>query len=41
VDRTTLEKAPGFDKNNWPDMADQAWGNRIYSYYGSRPYWEA
>jgi sporulation protein YlmC with PRC-barrel domain len=41
VDRVTLEKAPGFDKDNWPDMADQAWGNRIYTYYGSRPYWEA
>ena len=41
VDRATLEKAPGFDKDNWPDMADHAWGNRIYTYYGSRPYWEA
>jgi sporulation protein YlmC with PRC-barrel domain len=41
VDRATLEKAPGFDKNNWPDMADHGWGNRIYTYYGSRPYWEA
>jgi sporulation protein YlmC with PRC-barrel domain len=40
VDRATLEKAPGFDKDNWPDMADHAWGNRIYTYYGSRPYWE-
>jgi sporulation protein YlmC with PRC-barrel domain len=40
VDRATLEKAPGFDKHNWPDMADRAWGNRIYTYYGSRPYWE-
>ena len=40
VDRATLEKAPGFDKDNWPDMADRAWGNRIYTYYGSRPYWE-
>ncbi len=41
VDRATLEKAPGFDKDNWPDMADRAWGNRIYTYYGSSPYWEA
>lgn len=41
VDRATLEKAPGFDKDNWPDMADRAWGHRICTYYSSRPYWEA
>jgi len=41
VDRATLEKAPGFDKDNWPDMTDHAWGGRIYTYYKSRPYWEA
>jgi sporulation protein YlmC with PRC-barrel domain len=40
LDRATLERAPGFDKNNWPDMADQAWGAEIYSYYGSEPYWD-
>jgi sporulation protein YlmC with PRC-barrel domain len=39
VDKATLERAPGFDKDNWPDMADQSWGSQIYSYYGSRPYW--
>lgn len=40
VDKATLEKAPGFDKSNWPDMADTTWGNQIYSYYGTRPYWD-
>jgi len=40
LDRETLEKAPGFDKNDWPDMADQSWGSRIYTYYDSEPYWE-
>jgi sporulation protein YlmC with PRC-barrel domain len=40
VDRATLENAPGFDKDNWPDMADQAWGTQIYSHYGRRPYWD-
>jgi sporulation protein YlmC with PRC-barrel domain len=30
-----LKQAPGFDKNNWPDMADTDWSSRIYSYYGS------
>jgi sporulation protein YlmC with PRC-barrel domain len=40
IDKAKLEKAPGFDKDNWPDMADPSWGSRIYSYYGSHPYWE-
>src|SRR5580700_11351387 len=26
VDKKTLETAEGFDKDNWPDMADNAWG---------------
>jgi len=40
VDKTKLENAPGFDKDNWPDMADTSWGTRIFSYYGAVPYWE-
>jgi len=39
VDRATLERAPGFDKDNWPDMADRTWGASINDYYGTRPYW--
>ena len=39
VDKTKLEGAPGFPKNNWPDFADQSLGSRIYAYYGSQPYW--
>ena len=40
IDRQVLENAPGFDKDNWPDFADQEWGSRIYSYYGYEPYWK-
>jgi sporulation protein YlmC with PRC-barrel domain len=40
VSKERLEKAPGFDKDNWPDMADPGWGSDLYSYYGYRPYWE-
>ena len=40
VDRTVLEKAPGFDKDQWPEMADRQWGAGIYSHFGYRPYWE-
>jgi len=35
VDKDNLKNAPGFDKDNWPDMADQTWINEINSYYGS------
>jgi len=40
IDKATLEKAPGFDKDNWPDMADRTWGTQVHTYYGSRPYWD-
>ena len=41
VDKKKLENAPGFDNDNWPDMADTSWGTQISSYYGAVPYWEA
>ena len=31
--KAKLEKAPGFDKNNWPDIGDRRWGAGIYEYY--------
>jgi sporulation protein YlmC with PRC-barrel domain len=40
VDKQTLENAPGFDKDNWPDMADTSWRSQLYSYYGAKPYWD-
>src|ERR1043165_1367051 len=40
VDKETLKGAPGFDKNNWPDMADTAWGTEIFRHYNATPYWE-
>ena len=40
VDKKTLESAPGFDKDNWPDMANTAWGSEVSRYYGVTPYWE-
>jgi sporulation protein YlmC with PRC-barrel domain len=35
VDKQTLEKAPGFDRKHWPDMADTAWQNSIHQHYGT------
>jgi sporulation protein YlmC with PRC-barrel domain len=40
IDKATLERAPGFDKDNWPDMANPDFGRQVYSYYHSKPYWE-
>lgn len=40
ADRQQLDNAPGFDKDNWPDMADPEWGSQIFSHYGYKPYWD-
>jgi sporulation protein YlmC with PRC-barrel domain len=40
ADKELLKKAPGFDKSNWPNMADPAWGSTLYGYYGYKPYWD-
>jgi len=40
VDKKTLENAPGFNKDNWPDMADPSFGAAIHEHYGRTPYWE-
>ncbi|MGE3484031.1 MAG: PRC-barrel domain-containing protein [Nitrospira sp.] len=33
VTEKELEKAPGFDKNNWPDFADPVYYATIYDFY--------
>ena len=33
VDAQRLKNAPGFDKDNWPNMADPTWSSTIESYY--------
>jgi hypothetical protein len=40
VDKELLKRAPGFDKDHWPNMADRTWGSQVFTYYGARPYWE-
>ena len=40
VEKKLLENAPGFDKDNWPNMTDSTWGKSIYKHYGYTPYWE-
>jgi len=40
VAKDVLEKAPGFDKDNWPAMDDRTWMADVFRYYGRDPYWE-
>lgn len=32
-----LENAPGFDADNWPNMADPTWEKDVHAYYGITP----
>src|SRR5665213_2747784 len=40
VDKELLKRAPGFDKEQWPNMVDRAWGTQVFKYYGAKPYWD-
>jgi sporulation protein YlmC with PRC-barrel domain len=41
VEKDRLKNAPGFDKDQWPNMSDQSWAKEIHSYYGTEPYSDA
>lgn len=34
IAKDRLQGAPGFDKNDWPDMADDRWRTEVSGYYG-------
>jgi len=38
VDKKSLDRAPGFDKAHWPNMADPTWGAEVSTYYGTKPH---
>ena len=40
AEKDRLKQAPGFNKDSWPDMADQAWVNEIHSYWAPKLYSE-
>lgn len=33
IAKDRFESAPGFDSDNWPNMADQTWVDGIHTYY--------
>jgi sporulation protein YlmC with PRC-barrel domain len=41
VDKETLEAAPGFDQDDWPDTVqdDHTWLTSVYEFYHRQPYW--
>ena len=39
IPKETLEKAEGFDKDNWP-ITNREWLSTLYSYYGYQSYWQ-
>lgn len=41
VPRSTLERAPGIDKDKWPEEFDLSWMEEVYTCFGCRPYWVA
>ncbi len=40
VEKERLKTAPGFDKDNWPDLTNAEFGTRVYSFYNVTPDWE-
>ena len=40
VDKETLKNAPGYDRNQLPDVNDRTWRSSIFSHYGYEPYWK-
>ncbi|OZI35256.1 photosystem reaction center subunit H [Bordetella genomosp. 1] len=39
VPKEQLKQDKGFDKDNWPSMADERWATDVHSYYNQPPYW--
>ena len=40
VDRERLRQAPGFDKDDWPNMGDTYWGTDVPKFYGAKLHWD-
>jgi hypothetical protein len=40
VDRERIKESEGFDKNNWPNLAEERWAMTTYERYGHKPYWQ-
>lgn len=39
VQRETLARMPGFDKDHWPDLNDLEYATGVYHQWGVTPFW--
>src|SRR5690606_31308617 len=39
LDKETLERAPTLARDEYTNMQDRDWGERVYRYYNVPPYW--
>jgi len=37
IEKDRLANAPGFDKDNWPDLSDAAWATEVDTHYSCGP----
>jgi sporulation protein YlmC with PRC-barrel domain len=37
VPKERLEKAPGFEKSDWPEFGDDKWTREVHSHWGTTP----
>ena len=37
VPKERLEKAPGFDEDDWPEFGDEKWARNVHSHWGTTP----
>lgn len=40
ISEESLENAPGFDKDNWPQNPDYSFMDKVYNHYNTPTYWE-
>jgi sporulation protein YlmC with PRC-barrel domain len=40
IDQRQIAQAPGFDRDNWPIMANPRWAEEAYRFYGQQPHWQ-
>jgi len=41
VAKDRLKNAAGFDKDRWPDLANEQFATSTYQYYDQKPYWKS
>jgi sporulation protein YlmC with PRC-barrel domain len=41
IGKDRLKNATGFDKDRWPDLANEQFATTTYQYYDQKPYWQS